>query len=60
MIKDLSPGVVVVAKGKVAIVKQVFSEKSIKVQLTSTGESLIVSFSDMGSTPFPRTVIKRL
>ncbi|MBQ0744681.1 MAG: transposase, partial [Pseudomonas sp.] len=47
MIKDLSPGVVVVAKGKVAIVKQVFSEKSIKVQLTSTGESLIVSFSDI-------------
>jgi putative transposase len=47
MVKDLSTGERVVAKGKLAIVQQVFSEKSIKVKLVSTSENLIVALSDI-------------
>lgn len=47
MAVDLSPGEMVVARGKLAIVQQAFSANNIRVVLSGTGESLMVSLIDI-------------
>lgn len=47
MTSDLKAGELVVAKGKLAKIQQVFSEKNIRVQLVSTGVAIMVSRHDI-------------
>jgi putative transposase len=47
MINELKAGEVVVAKGKLAKIQQVFSSNNIRVQLVSTGVAVMVSGQDI-------------
>lgn len=47
MANQLTPGELVVAKGKLATVQQVFSSKSIRVIISASGEALMVSMRDI-------------
>lgn len=55
MSPQLNRGDKVVAKGKLATVEKIFSEKSIKVVLVSTGESIVVSLSEIEFIDAPPT-----
>lgn len=47
MVEELEPGEVVVAKGKLATIQQVFSPKNIRVIINSSGTALMVSLRDI-------------
>lgn len=47
MTDQLTPGELVVAKGKLAKVQQIFSPKNIRVIVSASGEALMVSMRDI-------------
>ncbi|AMT89104.1 Mu transposase C-terminal domain-containing protein [Pseudomonas koreensis] len=51
MANQLTPGELIVAKGKVAKVKQVFSDKTIRVTIVDSGEVILVSARDIQRIP---------